>query len=63
MEEKMKGFLAWFGPLVGNFIAWWLITFLSVHPLIIMLLALASGFLMLLGGMYFMGPVDKGKAA
>ena len=63
MEEKMKDFLTLVGLIAGNFIAWWLISFLPARPVIIMVLALASGFLMLLGGMYFMGPVDKGKTA
>jgi len=63
MEERMKGSLAFAGLLAGNFIAWSLLTLLPVHPVIIMVLALASGILMVLGGMYFMRPVDKDKTA
>jgi hypothetical protein len=63
MEEKMKGFLAVVGPVAGNFIAWSLITFLPVHPMIIFFLAIASGILMLCGITYFTRAVDKVKAA
>ena len=63
MEVKMKGFLAWFGPLVGNFIAWTLITLLPVHPMILFVLAIASGLLMLYGMWYFTRAVDNGEAA
>ena len=63
MEEKMKGFLAVVGPVAGNFIAWSLITLLPVHPIIIFVLAIASGILMLCGITYFTRAVDKGKAA
>jgi hypothetical protein len=63
MKEKMKEFLAWFGPLVGNFIAWWFITLLPVHPMITFVLVFASGSLMLYGMWYFTRAVDKDKAA
>ena len=63
MEEKMKVFLAVAGPFAGNFIAWTLITLLPVHPMIIFLLAIASGILMICGIIYFTRAVDKGKAA
>ena len=63
MEEKMKVFLAVAGPVAGNFIAWTLITLLPVHPMILFVLATASGILMLCGIVYFTRAVDKGKAA
>jgi hypothetical protein len=62
MEEMMKMFLAVAGPLVGNFIAWALITLLPVHPMIILSLAIASGILMICGIIYCTRAVDKGKA-
>ena len=49
MEEKMKVFLAVAGPVAGNFIAWTLITLLPVHPMILFVLAIASGILMISG--------------
>jgi hypothetical protein len=62
MEEKMKDFFAVAGPVAGNFIAWTLITFLPVHPMILFVLAIASGVLMIWGIVHFTRTVDKGKA-
>ena len=59
----MKGFLAVVGPVAGNFIAWTLITLLPVHQFIILVLAIASGILMICGIIYFTRAVDKDKAA
>ena len=42
----MKQFLSVVGPVVGNFIAWALITKLPVHSLIIFALVITSGLLM-----------------
>jgi hypothetical protein len=63
VEEKMKGFLAVVGPVAGNFIAWTVITLLPVHQFIILLLAIASGILMICAIIYFTTAVDKGEAA
>jgi hypothetical protein len=55
----MRQSLAFWGPIAGNFIAWYWITFLPVHPMIIMVLAVASGVLMLYGFVYFEKMADK----
>ena len=39
----MRQFLCVFGPIVGNFVVWSIITFLPVHSMVIMSLAIASG--------------------
>lgn len=57
----MRPFFAVAGPVAGNFIAWHLITFLPVHPLIIFALVITSGVLMLYGIVYFRRIVDKGQ--
>jgi len=59
----MKQFLAVAGPVAGNFTAWTLITLLPVHPMILFVLAIASGILMICGIVYFTRAVDKGKEA
>jgi hypothetical protein len=55
----MKQFLAVAVPVAGNFIAWHLISFLPVHPMIIFILVIASGVLMLYGIVYFGKTADK----
>jgi hypothetical protein len=50
MEGNMNQFLAVIVPFSGNFIAWSLIILLPVHPMITFSLAIASGVLMLYGG-------------
>jgi hypothetical protein len=45
----MRQFVAVTGPFAGNLIAWYLITFLPVHPLIVFTLAISSAVLMLYG--------------
>jgi len=55
----MRQILAVAGPVAGNFIAWSLITFLPVHPIIIFTLVIASGVLMLCGIVYFRKIADK----
>jgi hypothetical protein len=55
----MRQFLAVAGPVAGNFIAWYLITLLPVHPMITFALAIASGVLMLYGIVYFRNIADK----
>jgi hypothetical protein len=55
----MKPFLAVVGPVVGNFIAWALITLLPVHPVIMFALVIASGVLMLCGIVYFRNRADR----
>jgi len=49
----MREFLAVVGPLVGNFVAWTLITMLPVHPIVIFGLVIMSGVLMICAMVYF----------
>ena len=62
MGVKMNQFLAVVVPFIGNFIAWSLITFLPVHPIIIFALAIAFGVLMLCGIVYLTRRVDKNQS-
>ena len=39
----MREFLAVVGPLVGNFVAWTLISYLPVHPFVIFILVIMTG--------------------
>ena len=39
----MRQFLYVLGPIVGNFVVWSVISFLPIHSMVIMSLAIASG--------------------
>ena len=52
-EKKMKQVLAVAGPIVGNFVAWTLISMLPVHPIVIFALVIMSGVLMICAMVYF----------
>ena len=43
----MRQFLYVLGPIVGNFVVWSIISFLPIHSMIIMSLAIASGIAMI----------------
>jgi hypothetical protein len=60
-DKPMRQFLAVAGPVAGNFIAWHLISFLPVHPMITFVLVIASGILMLYGIVYFRKIADKNQ--
>jgi len=51
--------LAVAGPVVGNFVAWTLITMLPVHSLIIFALVIMSGVLMIWALAHFAKTMDK----
>jgi len=55
----MKQVLAVAGPIVGNFVAWTLITMLPVHPMIIFVLVIMSGVLMIWALAHFRKIMDK----
>jgi len=55
----MKKFLAVAGPVVGNFVAWTLISMLPVHPMIIFALVILSGVLMICALSHFAKAMDK----
>jgi len=55
----MKQVLAVAGPIVGNFVAWTLITMLPVHPMIIFVLVIMSGVLMIWALVHFGNTMDK----
>jgi hypothetical protein len=55
----MRKFLAVVGPLVGNFVAWTLISMLPVHPIVIFGLVIMSGVLMIYAMVYFGKKMDK----
>jgi len=59
----MKRFLGVVGPIAVNFIAWWFITLLPVHEMIMLVLVIASASLMLYSMWYFTRAVDKDEAA
>lgn len=39
----MRQFLSVFGPLVGNFVLWTVISYLPVHPIVIFILVIMTG--------------------
>jgi hypothetical protein len=43
----MRQFLCVLGPIVGNFVVWSIISYLPVHSMVIMSLAIASGVAMI----------------
>jgi hypothetical protein len=43
----MRHFLYVLGPIVGNFVVWSIISFLPVHSMVIICLAIASGIAMI----------------
>ena len=55
----MKRFLGVAGPVVGNFVAWALITQLPVHSTIIFALVITSGLLMIWALAHFAKTTDK----
>ena len=55
----MRQMLVVGGPIVGNFVAWTLITMLPVHPVVTFMLAIMSGVLMLYAMAYFGKTKDK----
>ena len=55
----MRQMLGVVGPIVGNFLAWALITMLPVHSVVIFALAIMSGVLMLYAMVYFGKTKDK----
>jgi sterol desaturase/sphingolipid hydroxylase (fatty acid hydroxylase superfamily) len=55
----MKQVLAVGGPIVGNFVAWTLISMLPVHPIIIFALVIMSGVLMIWAMTHFQKTMDK----
>ncbi len=55
----MRHFFVVVGSIAGNFIVWTAITFLPVHPAIIIALAIASGVLMIYCIVHFTVIVDK----
>lgn len=55
----MKKFLSVVGPVVGNFIAWALITKLPVHSTIIFALVITSGLLMITVMIHLRRPMNK----
>ena len=55
----MKKFLAVAGPVVGNFVAWTLISYLPVHSTIIFALVITSGVLMIWALVHFGKTMDK----
>jgi hypothetical protein len=57
----MRQFLAVAGPIVANFVLWWMITILPVHALIMFALVVISGVLMLCGIVYFRKIADKAQ--
>ncbi len=58
----MKQVLAVAGPIVGNFVAWTLITMLPVHPTIIFALVIMSGVGMIWALAHFGKTMDKGPS-
>jgi len=60
-RENMKAFLSVAGPITGNFILWYLISFLPVHPVISFVLVMTTVVLMLYGITYFREMADRGK--
>ena len=55
----MKQVLAVAGPIVGNFVAWTLISMLPVHPIVIFALVIMSGVLMICAMAHFGKTMDK----
>jgi hypothetical protein len=57
-EKKMRQFLYVLGPIVGNFIVWSIISFLPIHSMVIMSLAIASGIAMI-SALIYLGNKEK----
>jgi uncharacterized membrane protein len=55
----MKQVLAVGGPIVGNFVAWTLISMLPVHSIVIFALVILSGVLMICALVHFRKTMDK----
>ena len=55
----MRHFLIMTGLIVGNFVAWTLITMLPVHSVIIFALVIMSGVLMISAMIYFGKTMEK----
>ena len=55
----MRQVLAVAGPIIGNFVAWTLISMLPVHPTVIFALVILSGVLMICALVHFGKTMDK----